>query len=151
MWFYTAKTADLALGLRRGFFFCGLEQKNLGVEHFEGVEPATHQFAGRILSTANWTGNGRSVPWFVNRWSCRWWEPLAGGRGSVAPLLLLLLSPGGTCRMEIQNTSLPSAVDVVKGTQHKALPSCCYLVSHALLWVTLCWVWSVLSRFGKRN
>lgn len=31
------------------------------------------------------------------------------------------------------NTLLPSAVAVVKGTQNKALPSCCYLVSHTLL------------------
>lgn len=52
MCLHRAKTPGLALGLRRGYFFCGLTAYKVWTEHdLWGAEAATHQFAGKISST----------------------------------------------------------------------------------------------------
>lgn len=143
MWFYRAKTADLALRPRRGFsFFCGLWQKNFWVEHHlleEGWISYVPSCRQDFQHSANWAGNGQSAPWVVSRRSCRW-------EGECDP------SPAVTCgHLQDGNALLPSAVAVVKGTQNKALPSWCYLVSHTLLWVMLCWVLEHAKQVWKKE
>lgn len=142
MWFYSAKTPDLALRPRRGFFFFrGLLQKK--------ILSRTWSFGGRGLNQLHTKLQVRvpAVCELDGKWSncsygCEQTELQV--QGGVWPLSCCnLWAPAGWKYL------LPSAVDVVKGTQNKALPSRCYLVSHTLLWVTLCWVWSMLSRFEK--
>lgn len=103
MWVYRAKTPDLPWDQEGDFSSSvAFSKKTLGrMWSFEGLNQLHPELQTISRHSAGCTGNGQSAPWVVSRRSCSWWELLAAGRGSVAPLLLLLLSPVGTCRTEI--------------------------------------------------
>lgn len=90
------------------------------------AEPATHQAADKISSKLDWKWSKcalgcEQMELQLVRAPCR-------RKGECGP------SPAVTCgHLQDGNTFLPSAVAVVEGTQNKALPSWCYLVSHTLL------------------